>query len=438
MDSGGNFIPVLTARSDTSPSQGIPGIGAGADPINDGALRLTDNANNRQAFVFYNIPLPANAGLDIVFDFFSYNTTTAPTGADGISFFLIDGSANPTTAGAFGGSLGYAQRDAIFSPPNGQPGLVGGYLGIGFDEFGNYSANTEGRQGGQAPGPTPDSVAIRGSEATGYQYLVGTGDLGNLDEPSATDRDDATRSVRIQLSREGILIVDLDLNNDGTFAPNERIIDTFDITAFNGVQPESFKFGFAASTGSSTNIHEIRSISISTLTDPPIVTDASVTFNQGETKLIPGVSATDPDSTSPSDPDGAIEFIIIGNVPPADQGTLFVGNPAQGGQPITTFSTTLPQGFNPPTGFNGPYYVISQPQLSQLFFQANSNFTGAGFSYTAIDAIGAVPDAPATVTLLATEPGGGGEGPTPGCEDGLNLRGNARNTSSRGSEGSDT
>lgn len=436
---GGNFTPVLTARSDTTASQGIPGIGSGADALNDGALRLTDNQNDRQAFVFYNIAIPANAGLDIVFDFFAYNKlSTTPSGADGISFFLIDGSVNPITAGAFGGSLGYAQKDANAAPPTGQAGLVGGYLGIGLDEFGNFSANTEGRQGGAAPGPTPDAIAIRGSQATGYQYIVGTDSLGDLDEPLTTDRDDAARRVRIQLSREGSLTVDLDQNLDGIFAANERIIDTVNITLENGVQPETFKFGFAASTGGSTNIHEIRSITISTLTDPPTVTDASATFNPNQTRRLTGLSAIDPDSVSPGDADGLIDLVIIGNIPPAEQGTLFVGDPAQGGQPITNFSTTLPSGFTPPNGFNGPYFGISQEQLSQIFFQSSSGFTGSGFSYTAIDNIGAVPNVPAIVTLLPTDEAGGGVEPTPGCEDGLNLRGTARNNVIQGSEDSDT
>ena len=57
--------------------------------------------------------------------------------ADGITFFLVDGAADLTRPGAFGGSLGYAAkydfRHLLFGP-----GVVGGYLGIGLDVVGNY------------------------------------------------------------------------------------------------------------------------------------------------------------------------------------------------------------------------------------------------------------------------------------------------------------
>ena len=55
-------------------------------------------------------------------------------GADGIGFYLVDGSTDLTSAGADGGSLGDARRNLA-------PGLDGGYLGIGIglDAYGDFA-----------------------------------------------------------------------------------------------------------------------------------------------------------------------------------------------------------------------------------------------------------------------------------------------------------
>jgi hypothetical protein len=273
--------PFLTARNTTAPSDGngvaagggLPGAPSGftTETDGDGALRLTDNSNNQAAFVIYNRPIPSSNGLSITFDFFAYNGS----GADGISFFLIDANEPTVTAGAFGGSLGYAQRNS----PVTVTGIEGGYIGIGLDEFGNYSNPTEGRQGG--PGARADAIAIRGSEtsgsnpadpATGYIYLTGTNSLaGGLDNPTATSRNAAgtKRTAKIDIvptATTATINIKVDLNGDGDFLdPDEAPIEltNYTISTTNGALPANFKFGFASSTGGSTNIHEIRNLRIS-------------------------------------------------------------------------------------------------------------------------------------------------------------------------------
>lgn len=250
--------PILTARSSSAaPVGGLPG--GGTDTPGNGALRLTNNAQSQGSFVIYDKPLNSASGLSVQFDLYAYNRTSQ-LGADGISFFLIDGSATPTTAGGVGGSLGYSSNRTAGEQGN---GIVGGYLGVGFDEFGNFAVNRYGADGTIAP--LPQSITVRGREGLNYPLLTTTGTLtgGTIDSTSTT-RAGATRRVGVDLSNAGLLSVSIDLNGDTVFTPNERVISGYDVTLINGALPSTFKFGFAASTGGSTNIHEVNNLQIST------------------------------------------------------------------------------------------------------------------------------------------------------------------------------
>src|SRR5262249_40473510 len=155
----------LTAGTQGStPAGSIPGCAnPPLDPVGSGALRLTPSANFRSGFVIDDTPIPAGTGLSVTFDQFHSNGN----GADGISLFLIDPPqiAQLTQAGAFGGSLGYAQMTSV-------PGLTAGFIGLGLDAWGNYSSPNFGKQGG--PGFSPNSVALRGAGngTTGYQFIT--------------------------------------------------------------------------------------------------------------------------------------------------------------------------------------------------------------------------------------------------------------------------
>jgi hypothetical protein len=258
--------PFLTARPTIAPSApgGLPG--GGTDPNGEGVLRLTNNTNNQSAFVIYNKPIPGTNGLSITFDLFAYGGTT---GADGISFFLFDAAQTNVTAGAFGGSLGYAQRSGV-PGETAITGIEGGYIGIGFDEFGNYSNGTEGRV--NAPGAggfISDAIAFRGSEATQYRYLTGTGSLSpGIDNLSATTRTAARRTAKIDITPNGttaVVSAKIDLNGDGDFLDTNEApaaLTNYTIPLENGNLPANFKFGFASSTGSATNFHEVRNLRI--------------------------------------------------------------------------------------------------------------------------------------------------------------------------------
>jgi serralysin len=230
-------------------------------------IKLTGTETNQSAFRLFS-EFDSTKGLSITFDFYSYGGS----GGDGLNFFVLDGAASTvTTAGGFGGSLGYANRtDGTVLTP----GIVGGYVGIGFDEFGNYSKATEGRNGGELlPLQGKDSIVIRGGASQGYAYLTGVGGLQDsagvplsIDNPVPNDlnRDNAKRSAKIDLTSNGLLSVLIDFNGDGDFIDagetNSKLQNVDIKTANGGVLPTSLRFGFAASTGSATNIHEVDNI----------------------------------------------------------------------------------------------------------------------------------------------------------------------------------
>jgi hypothetical protein len=263
---------VLTAGTGVQPATGgIPILTTAIDTPGNGALRLTTADGNQSAFVLFDEAFASNKGVNVTFDFFSYGGN----GADGISFFLIDGSTPGATVvpGSAGAGLGYAQNTGTA----GATGLTSGYLGIGFDEFGNYSDPRESSPGG--PGRTPDSIAVRGSSANGYKYLTGTNSIAEgVDNVNAATRQEALRTAEIDLSSTGILNVSIDLNGDRDFDDaGEQAISNFNIQTLNGAAPNTYKFGFAASTGGSTNIHEVRNLALApsktsnggALTTPP-------------------------------------------------------------------------------------------------------------------------------------------------------------------------
>lgn len=240
---GGNYTPNLTANTIDAPG--------------DGWLRLTDNANNRATYALLDTQIfSVNAQINISMDYAFYNGS----GADGITFFLVDGS---TTAGSFdtgsyGGSMGYAQR-------TGEGGMAGGYLGFALDNFGNYSNASEGRNGGITNDATlyPNRVAVRGPESSNYEFIAASDPLpSQMDFPGLTVRPDQTgadyRSFQIVLDANNQLEVFMKFG-----ATNDYIsVFTADLSAYD--RPETFKLGFTGATGGSTEIHEVRNLTVTT------------------------------------------------------------------------------------------------------------------------------------------------------------------------------
>ena len=346
----------------TAPSSAA---GQKPDPDTQGALRLTNGylsslsgATNggfnygfqQNGAILSGFCFPSSAGLQITFTTVTYEgdsghnsgsgTVTANDGADGISFFLVDNSIvgtaydTPLDSGAFGGSLGYTCTNETGNDDpttrsdgsvRGRDGLVGAYLGLGIDEFGNFlnpgdnTASGPGLQAGRIglrgagsiawkwlnyfyPVNYPTTgwtlaqqqTAVQNTCAAGYlmdynnKYYKSTASTDTSsqqskgiavpDYPMITDsngvgafkilsttnpiaaegarsRGDSKNNpitYNVKITQEGLLSFQYSYNG-GAWQP----VITGSSIKQNGAIPTNFRFGFAGSTGGSTNVHEI-------------------------------------------------------------------------------------------------------------------------------------------------------------------------------------
>jgi Bacterial lectin len=264
-----------------------------------GYLQLTDASNDQVGAALFDSRIPSSNGLQVTFEQWQYGNNPAFPPADGISFFLTDGVEDLDRPGAFGGSLGYAQKLPDDNPANPfLPGVDHGYLGIGLDVLGNYFGDWEQRGNGCAerspagtvfriPAPGANMVTVRGpgDGTVGYCFLTATtsnftttgpwpstlpGQLqgtltaippGTTPEQAQALLEPSKRTVRIRITPapNPQVTIDLDFQDGQGF---QRVL------AFAAPQPEpaSYRFGFAASTGLFTDVHLIRNVTVSTLT----------------------------------------------------------------------------------------------------------------------------------------------------------------------------
>ncbi|ENM3780086.1 DUF6701 domain-containing protein [Vibrio paracholerae] len=256
---GQNWIP-YTSSGNFTPS------------IISNRMRLTEAITNQATAVTYQRIFPAAGNLVTVeFDYYAWANLTG-NGADGVSVIFSDATVTPRTGG-FGGSLGYAPRTD--SNPV-KSGFAGGWLGVGLDEWGNYSNATEGRQGG--PGFRQQAVAIRGSESANYQYLVGT--AANLNPKLDVRRACSSCSfpgagpghryfITIDSRSGGAVWVRVDRSVNGTM---QTLINWYNALSNpnQGAIPVDFLLSLAGSTGASVNNHEIENFKVCALKSRPV------------------------------------------------------------------------------------------------------------------------------------------------------------------------
>ncbi|MGW2872854.1 DUF7507 domain-containing protein [Kitasatospora sp. NPDC001225] len=399
------------------PLGGCPAAETGPVPPLDSAplgyLRITDAGNDQSGAVLFDQALPAGNGLDVTFDQWQYGSTTPNTPADGISFFLVNGDVSLTHPGAFGGSLGYAQKLPDDNPNLGfLPGVDRGYLGVGLDVLGNYFGDWEQRGNGcsqrspagtsfRVPAPGANMVTVRGpgDGTTGYCFLTATtGNFttngpwpstlpGKLQGPlttlpagvtpaeAQTLLEPSRRRVNVHLTPapSPVLTVSVDFN-DGT--GSHQVLHT----PVPEPVPSTYKFGFAGSTGLFTDVHLIRNVVI--YTDQPL---PELNLVKQPHEPLPGLLTVG--TPIPYD------FVVTnsGNVPIAN---LAVNDPKVG--PVTCPVSTLAPG---ETVTCTATYLVTAADAAQGHVTNTAQATGT-------TDVGPVTSPPDTVTLPVVAPPG--------------------------------
>jgi type IV pilus assembly protein PilY1 len=249
----------------------------------------------------------------------------------------------PYDMGAFGGSLGYTCSNTNNDPtlradstPRQYDGLLSGYMGLGIDEFGNFLNPSDNTASG--PGLQAGRIGLRGAGSISWKALntkysqyypssltlgqqaeavnktckTGTlwdysqstagntqstqlstrvPDYGDLNayqilpaaqpiaNEAAVTRSDATPiAYQLKITQDGLLSLSYSYNN-GAYLP---VIADHDIKIANGDLPRLLRFGFAGSTGGSTNVHEILCFQA----NPTQLADTSVGVNEREATQI--------------------------------------------------------------------------------------------------------------------------------------------------------
>lgn len=279
------------------------------DSTTAGALRLVSAVQGMGAALIYNVAQATAEGLDISF-YASQWTPSGSSQADGMTFFLKDGSDTTTASGYPSGGLGYSTHNTTVA------GVPNGLFGIGLDAYGNYSnqdfggscpsgssgasstynsvitrngistteVETDYTSGTSSPN-TPNGVLIRGPQGSdsmhGYCIISPTTSNGkaavtaSLGSTSFTSRALGVHYFRVLIDPSTAASPMMTLYIDG--------VQSISIATPKAYKDSpTFKFGFTGSTGASDENIDIYSTAVNTytgVTTPDAPT--AVTFTAG-------------------------------------------------------------------------------------------------------------------------------------------------------------
>ncbi|MFI1103843.1 hypothetical protein [Streptomyces melanogenes] len=234
------------------------GTATGSAAYQSGWLRLTSASTNQVGSWQMKDSFPTSLGIVAEFTYATYGGKAFDgKRGDGMAFFLSDGSASSGT-GAPGGALGYACSGLSVRCTS--SGVPGGFLGIGLDEFGNFSANVTGASG---PGTQANKIVLRGggNGTTGYRFGTSADGPGYTVETGSRT---SYRTVRISVQpTNGKLLVSV-WSDSGPGTASTKLISDFDVSTIANQPslPATLRVGFSGGTGGATNIHEVGDLTI--------------------------------------------------------------------------------------------------------------------------------------------------------------------------------
>lgn len=244
-------------------------------------LRLTNRQKNLATAVTKDYEFLAKNNLIIVeFEQYSYGGCESGQsydkggglgnyGADGIVMVLFDSQVGDSpTPGAYGGSMGYAQG-------HGRNGFQAGWIGLGIDEYGNFSNPTEGRNGGS--GFHPNSITIRGSSDDLIDGIIGNDSLQNGYRYLSSDNSvfppvaSKKRSpeypgdkyrLKIDARDPSKLLISLDRDIGSGYQSAIPVFDAKNPQYNQASAPEYLRLAFTAGSGGGCNNHDIDELSV--------------------------------------------------------------------------------------------------------------------------------------------------------------------------------
>ena len=427
----GSNTACLTASGNSS-SGVLHSCPATNDPPGSGKLRLTNAATTQEGGVFAATSVPTSSGIDATFNTYQYGGTN---NADGIAFVLAAvnpaNPLSPANIGQSGGALAYSANAT-----SSLVGLADAYMGIGFDTYGNFSNSVY-----QGTGCTNPAIHIRDRHSAGAGRRSGAGQR-HCGYCAINSTATTTSSPVVPLSATtraaSEVPVEVAINpTSASFTTASGITvpaGTYEVvftpvggsaitlsgtlpTVPSGLYPSSWltsggipqqlAFGWVASTGGSTNFHEIDAANVVSFTPVPQLAVTQTAYSAASPALGAPVTYTVNPSVSAS---GASESSAVSVSETMPAGVKPVGAYGSGwtcappsGQVITCTDSATPFAAGtslPPLTVQGIVTasgVTSSTILSGSKATASSADGNPGLANPAI--AGTLPTAPSGVTV---------------------------------------